>query len=92
MADVTVIHSVVIKATGSTATETVVFLELIVTSFDCGPPKLGLLLSVVEDVSVSCIEDAGESVVASDACTFTVLASLLIPDLNPGAVSMRPSN
>jgi hypothetical protein len=67
MADVTVIHSVVINATGSTATETAVFVELIAIPFDCGPAKLGLLFSVTEEVSVSCMEDAGESVVGSDA-------------------------
>jgi hypothetical protein len=67
MADVTVIHSVVINATGSTATEMAVFVEFIAILSDCGPPKLGLLFSVIEEVSVSCIEDAGESVVGSGA-------------------------
>jgi hypothetical protein len=40
MADVTVIHSVVIKATGSTATETGVVLELIVSPLSCAASRL----------------------------------------------------
>lgn len=61
MAEVTVIHSVVIKATGSTATETVDFLRvLLMAPLYRGTRSIILLASRAEDVSVSCTEEAGE--------------------------------
>ena len=48
IADVTVIHSVVINATGSTATDTGVVLECIAVPFAREIPKLLLLASMAE--------------------------------------------
>jgi hypothetical protein len=53
MADVTVIHSVVIKATGSTATETFV---LAIVPFERGIPKLFPVGGFVEEMSRPRIE------------------------------------
>ena len=55
MADVTVMHSVVIKATGSTATEMFVFAMM---PFDGGILKLSPVGSFVEEVSSPRIESA----------------------------------
>jgi hypothetical protein len=55
MADVTVMHSVVIKATGSTATEMFVFA---IMPFDGGILKLSLVGSFVEKMSRPRIESA----------------------------------
>jgi len=60
MAEVTVIHSVVIKATGSTATEMEAFLELFMAPLYRGTLSICLLASRIEDVSVSCTEEAAE--------------------------------
>jgi hypothetical protein len=51
MADVTVIHSVVIKATGSTATDTGFVLEFISVPFVREVPELLLLASMTEEDS-----------------------------------------
>jgi hypothetical protein len=75
MADVTVMHSVVIKATGSTATDTGVFLELIMSPLSSEAFKLSLLFFIVEDESRPRTDGAGESVFGPSA---TAGASLLI--------------
>jgi hypothetical protein len=78
MADVTVMHSVVIKATGSTATDTGVFLELIMSPLSSEAFKLSLLFFIVEDESRPRIDGAGESVFGPSAFEVTAGASLLI--------------
>jgi len=79
MADVTVIHSVVIKATGSTATETLVLeLEAMLNSFDRGICKLGPPEFVVEKDSRPRIEDSGESTDVVGAWGSATWASLRI--------------
>lgn len=60
MAEVTVIHSVVIKATGSTATETEAFIEDFIAPLYRGTRSMVRLASRIEDVSVLCTEEAGE--------------------------------
>ncbi len=77
-ADVTVIHSVVIRATGSTATETGVVFELIVSPLVCAASKLSLLFLCIEDVSMPRIDGTGESVFGPSACGVMAGASLLI--------------
>jgi hypothetical protein len=66
IADVTVMHSVVIKATGSTATEMAV-LEGMLDPLERGICKLGLPDSSVEEDSRPRIEDSRESTVCPDA-------------------------
>jgi hypothetical protein len=78
MADVTVMHSVVIKATGSTATATGVFLELIMSPLSSEASRLSLLPFLVEDESRPLIDGAGESVFGPRAFEVTAGASLLI--------------
>lgn len=78
MADVTVMHSVVIKATGSTATDTGVFLELIMSPLSSEASRLSLLPFLVEDESRPLIDGAGESVFGPRAFEVTAGASLLI--------------
>jgi hypothetical protein len=77
---VTVTHSVVIKATGSTATEMDAFLEPIVVPFSRRACVLFPLLSKIEALSEPCIEDAGESIICPDTREFVPGASLLILD------------
>ena len=77
MADVTVMHSVVIKATGSTATDTGVFLELIMPPLSSKALKLSLFF-IVEDESRPRNDGAGESVFGPSAFEVTAGASLLI--------------
>lgn len=77
MADVTVMHSVVIKATGSTATDTGVFLELIMSPLSSKALKLSLFF-IVEDESRPRTDGAGESVFGPSAFEVTAGASLLI--------------
>jgi hypothetical protein len=78
MADVTVMHSVVIKATGSTATDTGVFLELMMSPLSSEASRLSLLPFSVEDESRPRIDGAGESVFGPSAFEVTAGASLLI--------------
>jgi hypothetical protein len=78
MADVTVIHSVVIKATGSTATDTGVVLELMVSPSSCAASKLSHVFFLIEDKPRPRRDGAGESVFGPSACKFTAGASLLI--------------
>ena len=63
IAEVIVMHSVVIKATGSTATETDIFLELIVLPFDCSIGRVPSVSSRVEFGARSWVEDIGESAI-----------------------------
>ncbi len=78
MADVTVMHSVVIKATGSTATDTGVFLELIMSPLSSEAFRLSFRLFLVEDESRPRIDGAGESVFDPSVFEVTLGASLLI--------------
>jgi hypothetical protein len=78
MADVTVIHSVVIKATGSTATDTGVVLELIMSPFSCEASKLCLLFSLTEGNSMPRMDGTGEFMLGPNACEITAGVSLLI--------------
>jgi hypothetical protein len=78
MADVTVMHSVVIKATGSTATDTGVVLELIVSLLICAASKLYLLLFLIKEELRPRIDGAEESVFGPSASEVTAGASLLI--------------
>ena len=78
MADVTVIHSVVIKATGSTATDTGVVLGLIMSPLSCAASKLSLLSLLIEGESGPRMNRAGESVFGPGACEFKAGASLLM--------------
>ncbi len=79
MADVTVMHSVVIKATGSTATDTGVVLELIMSPLSCVASKICLLFSLIEGESKSRMDGAGESMPGPNACRVTAGISLRIP-------------
>jgi len=78
MADVTVMHSVVIKATGSTAIDTGVVLELIVSPLSCAASKLSPLYSWIEEEWRPRMDSPGESMFGPNACEITAVASLLI--------------
>jgi hypothetical protein len=78
MADVTVIHSVVIRATGSTATDTGVVLEPNMSPLVCTASTLSRLVLWIEERSEPRMDGAGESVFCPIACGFTAGASLLI--------------
>jgi hypothetical protein len=71
-------HSVVIKATGSTATDTGVVLELIVSLLICAASKLYLLLFLIKEELRPRIDGAEESVFGPSASEVTAGASLLI--------------
>jgi len=68
----------VIKATGSTATETGIFAALMVIPFDRSVLKLESTIPRVGKEYVSLVEDIGEFAICPDACEFTPNASLLI--------------
>jgi hypothetical protein len=78
MADVTVIHSVVIKATGSTATDMGDVLELMVSPSSCAASRLSHLFFLIEDKPRPRRDGVGESVLGPSACEFPAGASLLI--------------
>lgn len=85
IADVTVIHSVVIRATGSTATEVEGLLEDFMAPLYRGTRSMCWLVSRLGGVSVWCMEEAGEFICPLAACEFMARASLLMMFLLAGA-------
>lgn len=78
IAEVTVIHSVVIRATGSTATEMFVLREFAMFSLGLSMPKPCLVFSSIEAASPLCIEEEGVANICPDVSEFTLRASLFI--------------
>lgn len=84
MADVTVMHSVVIRATGSTATETLVMVQAMLTPFDCKDPKLDPAFSLVVEMATFRIEVSKEAIEYRETLESVALTSLLMLYLRPG--------